>query len=1075
MLAAGAMLTYAIFTLLAHPCDSMRDELLAKSTLEVGDSRATEAIDAHSAIAFLEDAVVEAPRRSVTVLNEDSCQNGTLNLEGKVLVDKKLTLEGCRRLHGEVGTEVTLKGPLEFEGGDLSTSGDLHFEAVEVFQQPCVRIGGNLSTEGHLSFTNCHSTEVTEVFSLESGGGALFVKGTLRQEEGVIAFHDCSSTSSGGGVYVLGELQQSGASAMHCNNCSSQERGGGVYVHKHLKQSGASAMHCNGCSSKENGGGVHVFRHLRQSDHSTMQCNNCSSEECGGGVFVFSGLKQSGASAMHCVYVVKDLKQTGGSTMQCNNCSSKKHGGGVYVFRDLQQINGSAMRCNNCCSKGNGGGVYVDEGLQQINGSAMRCNGCSSKEYGGGLYVSHSVQQDDSTIELDGCSSGKSGGGLFVGVDYNYTAGKAIFRSCTAAADGGGLYAHRFMSQARSALAFFENCTAARGGGAHFGSTNVAGKMEFRKCRAEEAGGGVRIDGLEGSSFGHLLLKQCSAPQASGLQGRNVSIDHLELVNTVDKGIDAASLTISKMSIEVETKAIKPDISIEAVHLLVESDIDCRQLRQCELIIPASAQLDVGNLTCGLGAGIPMPPRHGCIECPENSTQVENSTHEQCKPCPTGASFCYAAKLQMEPGMMLQGADLEPLHCPNKAACPGGDLPFTENGRRMCEKGYGGPGCVECREEEGVSYLMADSSVLACAPCAHGTSQHLLQWGAFLAQRTFLFGITAASILRAGNEDAKGSDVFINQLMAFTAVSKTIVAAVMNTDTAQSVKTDVVRSLYALASGLSEFGSGQGAGSTHCLMSYVGLEATELYGVHLLDLAIATVLVLILSLKSFPVALVAGLNCFLPTILADFAKYAVCYRLKEDALGGKLICKHLPFEKEKGFATVLISFMLVFATALLVWLRLSRSSSDEETVPCYKAFLTKKYVKVCRYFEAERLVRKVLLATAAAALPTATYPDVQMTVLTVITGTSLLLYGIYQPYHEPEWNWSELALLVTALMLISIASTVISNEIHWDKTEFGQKTMIVGLGATVSIVCCGIMMKIGLEVWRERRSKAAPD
>lgn len=36
MLAAGAMLTYAIFTLLAHPCDSMRDELLAKSTLEAG-------------------------------------------------------------------------------------------------------------------------------------------------------------------------------------------------------------------------------------------------------------------------------------------------------------------------------------------------------------------------------------------------------------------------------------------------------------------------------------------------------------------------------------------------------------------------------------------------------------------------------------------------------------------------------------------------------------------------------------------------------------------------------------------------------------------------------------------------------------------------------------------------------------------------------------------------------------------------------------------------------------------------------------------------------------------------------
>ena len=63
-------------------------------------------------------------------------------------------------------------------GGDLSTSGDLHFEAVEVFQQPCVRIGGNLSTEGHLSFTNCHSTEVTEVRGA-AGGGAVGFRGTV--------------------------------------------------------------------------------------------------------------------------------------------------------------------------------------------------------------------------------------------------------------------------------------------------------------------------------------------------------------------------------------------------------------------------------------------------------------------------------------------------------------------------------------------------------------------------------------------------------------------------------------------------------------------------------------------------------------------------------------------------------------------------------------------------------------------------------------------------------------------------------------------------------------------------------
>jgi hypothetical protein len=49
--------------------------------------------------------------------------------------------------------------------------------------------------------------------------------------------------------------------------------------------------------------------------------------------------------------------------------------------------------------------------------------------------------------------------------------------------------------------------------------------------------------------------------------------------------------------------------------------------------------------------------------------------------------------------------------------------------------------------------------------------------------------------------------------------------------------------------------------------------------------------------------------------------------------------------------------------------------------------------------------RKVLLATAAAFYPSTTFPA-QMTSLT-ITGVSMCLYGIFHPYRQPLWNWSE--------------------------------------------------------------------
>jgi hypothetical protein len=53
------------------------------------------------------------------------------------------------------------------------------------------------------------------------------------------------------------------------------------------------------------------------------------------------------------------------------------------------------------------------------------------------------------------------------------------------------------------------------------------------------------------------------------------------------------------------------------------------------------------------------------------------------------------------------------------------------------------------------------------------------------------------------------------------------------------------------------------------------------------------------------------------------------------------------------------------------------------------------------------LARKVLLATAAALDPSTTFPSLQMTSLTIVTGASMLVYGVFQPYRQQLWNWSE--------------------------------------------------------------------
>ncbi|CAE7940562.1 Tnks2, partial [Symbiodinium necroappetens] len=103
----------------------------------------------------------------------------------------------------------------------------------------------------------------------------------------------------------------------------------------------------------------------------------------------------------------------------------------------------------------------------------------------------------------------------------------------------------------------------------------------------------------------------------------------------------------------------------------------------------------------------------------------------------------------------------------------------------MCADGYRGQGCTSCSDE----HAMADSSVFSCTACSKDRRVQAVQWITFLSQRTFLFAIGALSAFGAKKAgDLKQSSIYLNQLMAFATISNTILAAVLQTQTAKDIK-----------------------------------------------------------------------------------------------------------------------------------------------------------------------------------------------------------------------------------------------------------------------------------------------
>eukprot|EP00439_Symbiodinium_sp_Y106_P013336 s7949_g1.t3 len=533
------------------------------------------------------------------------------------------------------------------------------------------------------------------------------------------------------------------------------------------------------------------------------------------------------------------------SSVKFENCSASE-GGGLYAAGGFSQEAESTVTFENCTASGSGGGAAVNGNAKAVNGNFKQAPNSSaifrscSAGYGAwaaflrrplhwGQLLPRSRKQGD-LRELHGL---RSFGGLHASRYEQEVGSSVLFQHCSAGRDGGGVITEKLDGNGSMC---FEACRARAGGGLSIttgGTARHGGSLAFEVCNAGSIGGGLYIDAGQGQ-FRKLLLDRCDADvaaaafaaiAANGTEAE-VLIEELSLSRASESIVnDVAVSGLLKLGYAHLSTESSSGIYISAHNLSLEDVMNCTSTSTCTFNANAATR---AAFLCPLGAGsVDFEELHdfGCLACRPGDTQVLNMTSRPCSQCPEGASKCLASELKMEPGRMVELEDVNrSFHCPNEAACPGGDVSQGRVHLAMCADGYFGRGCTSCSDE----HAMADSSVFSCTACSKDRR------------------------VQAGQ----------------------ILAAVLQTQTAKDIKSDAAHFLFNAAAYTAESASGQGhalqsagpgltqgslrSASSQCLLSYVGYEKT-LWGTHLLDVVVAAGLISSLALmKDFRVALIAG-------------------------------------------------------------------------------------------------------------------------------------------------------------------------------------------------------------------------
>ncbi|CAE7353253.1 CCR4 [Symbiodinium sp. CCMP2592] len=1031
-----------------------------------------------------------------------TCDGGVLDLDGAYEVSKFTRINVAKSciLRGSSQTVIEMQenASLLFvtaNDADVTLEGHLQFTvaAHAALSDPCLKVVGNLTiATDELSIARCSGEgsiyvtkdlqirgngQIVDSYSSNSGG-AVRVSGSVEQHSGSLIVTNCSSMSSGGAIYVKESYVQLGGSLAFAH-CSSKRSGGAMYVEKSYQQLGGSVSFAD-CSSVDDdstvenlkkddnypsgGGGLFVGEALLQKA-GLMRFENCSTKFHGGGLLARKrkGWAMNGWLA----------------TLAGNSFLSRSHSFEPPPIR-LLQSGRAVMLFRNCTAAGRGGGAAVS-GRAKIQGSMLFDKCSTNVSHGGGLHVSHELELSGN-LTATSCHSGDDGGGLHARRGLRQIAGSMRFQDCSCQKKGGGIKVDKAGLRMSGGQRIFDNCSAEMSGGAiyvHYEGVELKGNISFKECRAKREGGAVFVQyrGFNESSATSSLLSfvNCTAGSRAGaLQvGGNssfsspVHLSHCRDSSSTPFSV-AGWLTLGRVDI-VETG--DQPVTVSADKLIIR-EANCSGAGQCQF---SSVKPEVPNLGCTLGRGrredraegALVSGEVGCRTCAAGRIQIDtfNKTvpNAPCVKCPGGTRLCTSDKVVMQRGYMVSQSNLSRhYHCPNKFACPGGDLPEAETA--MCAEGYYGLGCTNCLDSHGP----VDNTVLSCTPCP--TTGSMWAWQVFfcIVKDVVIFVLAISGVMQA-SEEGKPSTVLLNQLMSFSTVAGTALSAVKQTGSFGKLSNRLQSMLVSSGMMVDVVQGGQSSGlSTVCLAEFVGLPKT-LWMAHILRSATPALLIVVLSIYKDPwLALVVGANCFLPEFCAGFGKYLVCYRIEKEKRGGELTCAFLP-DIPAATATITGMIVLCFLLALFGWTKAALSKTSPK--PPHVVYLTNAYKDKFAAWEVERLVRKMLLTLVGAVLPITLSPALQLGCLSVILVVSLVAYVHLLPYKQNAFNLIEAALLADALVIAALSNSLLANDSNWAKTE-STNLILLFFTAFLSVAGAGLMLLLLIRAYlRERRMK----
>ncbi|CAE7822474.1 pmpB [Symbiodinium sp. CCMP2456] len=1059
--------------------------------------------------------------------------SGNLRLMGKIVFKGRGRMP--RPCLTVVGDLIIESGIIEFDGcfsengpGAVSATRLVQRGGQVVFRR-CIGVtGGGLFLEkgleqlgGSLTFEECQATAGGGLFLLSSIPGQI---GAHVDSNGTIAFRSCTATRAGGGLYAgeenifcsSGLLQWTGGVATF-SQCHAPDGGclaGGGFLLRQTRLEFSKCRAEQGGKVKPNQftGGAIAFCDMLELDHAVVHMSGCLSDGSGGAIGSYTCAGRTSSVTMQ------------GGRLDVRNCHAEAGDGGGLFVKDLIFARSTAISVDGCVAQGSGGGAAAGSvDFLDVNVSFQRCDARAGA--GGGLNVSGAwktrgatavfssctsaadggcaafgaIESRGTTMKVQKCTAGRNGGGIFIASRVSSSASEMEFQDCNARGrggcvslhgldtvseimkfercraefgDGGGLHVHGSWT-GKDANVSFLDCKAGRNGGGA-AAQNVEfdgfGKADFRKCQAAFSGGGLML-WTAGKIAVPMLFEHCSISEtrrdvagSAGLDARK-NLELLRTVEFIDVGPLALStadtLTISQMN--VSTSSFQDMFEVEAGRLLAHEALDCSRLAECKFkakTLPPMSEIQC-SMTSGRASG------HGSISC-ERCLEGMVRWNETCMACPTGAQQCEVNSLVLRAGTMVSLTNIShSLYCPNPSACPGGDVEGP-----LCLLGHQGPGCADCEEE----YFRSDGSVLVCSKCDASSAGLGKQLLLMVGKSCAIFGLAAFSALSA-KQEVKFSGVLLNQLMSFGTVAATILTAAMQTASATGTIDTLVTNF---AENLVDLSSGSSSGVSHsslCTVASLGL-APDLWKAQLLNILMPVLLVAALAvMKSGKLSLLIGINCFFPDFLASFGKYLVCYRLEEEGINSiyGLTCPFMPAGALGGVAVVcavgLTGTLLFLVVRLWLWLSRHNPATADELPPSHVIFVTRAYKDKYKFWETERLLRKTLLKLFSQMLPVTYAPASQMASVSCVLLTSLVLYAWLLPYMDLKWNGAEVGLLVTASIMTSLTSCLLSNEAHWGRSAWMQWVLLMSIAMLAGGICLGVGFKFVSELMRERQER----